>query len=79
MQVQGYRYSEEEQKLIIEKQECQFGEKDNKEIRSARDFILGAAEAYQIPFEVLWVQIDDHAKIIYIAWLCRVPGITASR
>ena len=55
MQVQGYRYSEEEQKLIIEKQECQFGEKDNKEIRCARDFILGAAQAYQIPFEVPWV------------------------
>ena len=46
MQVQGYRYSEEEQKLLIEKIECQFGQGNNEEIKSAHDFILGAADAY---------------------------------
>ena len=43
MQVQGYRYSEEEQKIIIDNQDFQFGEGNNEEIKSAHDFILGAA------------------------------------
>ena len=61
-QVEGYQFSKEEQKEIIDKEQNKSdGDHYREEIDSAQDYMLQRAETSKIPLEYVWARTaEDH-------------------